>query len=280
MKKILSFLLCIIIISASLAGCAKGPEIAEIEDRLVWLLDESAKVNDFVFGEGLSTYERIYDPLDTLKYYEDIEKDVRYYYYTFTDGDMKILAYRTRSYGTDFSYLEITKDASSDAYVYYDEASGDYYLPLPEYEEKRADFYYNSSVPEGYDVVVIESAMTIDSMKEYVESVYSRDYSEALYETLFVGAVAGESGFLGARYMEFTDDNGTVWLAESNSYEPLIKERRIYDLSTAQILRGSNSEYVRIAIESYLESTPEARLTVEIGLINQDGEWFLDSPTY
>ncbi len=283
MKKILSFLLCLILITGVLCSCSKAPEGYEIEERLEWLLNESTGVNELVFGEGLPTYERVYDPLDSLKYYENKEADVRYYYYTFTDGDMDILAYRTRSYGTDFSYLRIVSQSDYEPGmrdVYFDAEAKTYYVPLPDYEEKKADFYYNSSFPEDYDVVVIESAMTLDAMKEYVETVYSKDYSEALYETLFMGAVSGESGFLGARYMEFADDNGTVWLMESNTYEPLVKEKRLYDVSTAQVLRGSNSEYVRISIESYLEGAPDERLTVELSLIKQDGEWFLDSPTY
>lgn len=249
----------------------------------MWLIDESAGVNELIFGEGLPTYERIYDPLGTLKYYEDNEKDVRYYYYTFTDGDMNILAYRTRSYGTDFKYLEIVDESEVcevETSVYHDEENHVHYIPLPDYEEKKADFYYNSSFPEDYDVVIIDKAMTTHAMKEYVETVYSKEYSEALYETLFVGAVSGESSFLGARYMEFTDENGTVWLTESNTYKPLITEKRVFDITTAKILPRSNAEYIRISIDSYLESTPDERLTIELSLVKQDGEWFLDSPTY
>ena len=283
MKRFLSFLLCLILLATSLVGCSKAPELSEIEERLEWLLDESAMVNDMIFGSGLPTWPRIYDPLDTLEYYEDTEADKRYYYYTFEDGEKEILAYRTRSYGTEFEYLEVVSEAPEGDYVYHDEAAGVYYVTLSDYEEKRADFYYNSSFPENYDVVVLGESISIERMKEMIETVYSEDYSTSLYDTLFVGAVVSgesDSGILTARFMEFTDDNGTVWLMESNTYEPLIEERRIYDVSTAKILRGSNAEYVRIEIESYLESAPEERLAVTVALLIQDGEWFLDSGTY
>jgi hypothetical protein len=46
------------------------------------------------------------------------------------------------------------------------------------------------------------------------------------------------------------------------------------------MLRGSSSDLLRLEIESYLESEPDARLAVEVILVKQDGEWFLDSPTY
>ena len=279
MKKILLILLCLTLLIPCFAGCSKPPELIEIQDRLAELIEASAGVNEIIFGEGLPTYERVYDPLDGLKYYEDAEKDVRYYYYYVEDGERDILAYRTRSYGTDFKYLEIVSE-ETEGYVYCDEENSEYYIPLPDYEEKKADFYYNSSIPADYDVVIIDKTMTIDKIKEYVETVYSKDYSEALYETLFVGAVSGENGYLGARYMEFTDENGTVWLMKSNTYAPLVTERRIFDLSTATIARGSNADFVRVDMETYLESAPEKRLIVTVCLIKENGVWMLDSGTY
>ena len=286
MKRVLSFLLCLTLLLPTLAGCGKAPELSEIEERLEWLLDESAMMNDMIFGSGLPTWPRVYDPLDTLQYYEDAQADKRYYYYTVEDGDREIIAYRTRSYGTDFKYLELVPDseyAEGTEYVFHDDVAGVYYISLPDYVEKRADFYYNSSFPENYDVVVLGEAISIDRMKEMIETVYSRDYAASLYETLFVGAVISsehDSGILTARFMEFTDDNGAVWLMESNTYEPLIDERRVYDVSTARILRGSNDEYVRLAIESYLESAPDERLEVNVAIVLQDGVWMLDSGTY
>ena len=77
MKKILSFLLCLILMIPSLVGCSNPPQFSEIEGRLAELIEASAGVNDIIFGEGLETYERIYDPLDSLEYYEDTENDKR-----------------------------------------------------------------------------------------------------------------------------------------------------------------------------------------------------------
>ena len=284
MKKILSFLLCLTLLIPCFAGCSKPPELIEIQDRLAELIEASAGVNKIIFGEGLPTYERVYDPLDTLKYYEDTENDKRYYYYSVKDGERDILAYRTRSYGTDFSYLEIVPAAELDdgtEYVYFDGENEVYYVALPDYEEKKAEFYYNSSFPENYDVVRLDSEyLSISEIKEYAEGVYSSDYLESLYETLFVGAVSGNSGYLGARYMEYTDENGTLWLMKSNTYAPLITEQRIFDLSTATIARGSTADFVRIDIETYLESAPENRLVVTVSIIKENGEWLLDSGTY
>ena len=287
MKKILSFLLCLVLLIPSLVGCSKPPEFSEIEARLAELIEASAGVNEIIFGKGLETYERLYDPLDSLNYYEDTENDKRYYYYSIEDGEREILAYRTRSYGTDFSYLELVNAAElgeGTEYVYFDSKNDIYYVPLPDYEEKTAEFYYNSSFPEDYDVVRLDSEyLSVSAIKEYAEGVYSSGYLASLYETLFVGAVISpdsNNGYLTARYIEYCDDNGTTWLMASNRYEPLITEKRIFDLSTATVLKGSNAEFVRIDIETYLESAPENRLTVTVSLIKENGEWFLDSGTY
>ena len=60
----------------------------------------------------------------------------------------------------------------------------------------------------------------------------------------------------------------------------LMKEKRIFDVSTAEIARGSNAKRVRIEIDSYLESKPEEIERVIINLAIQDGVWYLDNGTY
>jgi len=286
MKKILLILLCLTLLIPCFASCSKPPELIEIQDRLAELIEASAGVNEIIFGEGLPTYERVYDPLDTLAYYEDKESDRRYYYYYVEDGERDILAYRTRSYGTDFKYLEMVAAddfGEGDEYVYFDSEEEIYYVSLPDYEEKKADFYYNSSFPENYDVVKLDCGyISISAIKDYAESVYSSDYLESLYETLFVGvSISGETDrVLTARYLEFTDENGAIWLMKSNTYAPLVSERRIFDLSTATIARGSNADFVRVDMETYLESAPENKLTVTVCLIKENGVWMLDSGTY
>ena len=67
---------------------------------------------------------------------------------------------------------------------------------------------------------------------------------------------------------------------QSNTYEPLVTERRIFDLATAQIVRPKRSDFVTVSVESYLESKPNERVTVKLTMILQDGVWLLDSGTY
>ena len=94
-----------------------------------------------------------------------------------------------------------------------------------------------------------------------------------------LGAVDSVSG-LSARYIEYADENGTVSLMMSNTYEPLVREVRQFDFSTAQIVKPSNGSYVNITVDTYLPSDPSNILTIRVSLILQDGVWMLDSGTY
>ncbi|MBQ2308939.1 MAG: hypothetical protein II373_05100, partial [Clostridia bacterium] len=82
-------------------------------------------------------------------------------------------------------------------------------------------------------------------------------------------------------YYNYEDEDGRVWLMESDGYESFIKEKRIFDLSTAKVVRPGNKKFANVRIESYTESDPSRRTTVTLSLIKQDdGKWYLDSATY
>ena len=85
---------------------------------------------------------------------------------------------------------------------------------------------------------------------------------------------------LSARYIEYMDSDSTVWLMQSNTYPPLVKETRIFDFSTAKVVKPGSKKLVNIEVETYLESSPDERITVRITMVLVDGEWYLDSGTY
>lgn len=266
------------------ALCSCGtPDIEEIRARMEELIDASYGVNVLLFGEGPETYERVYDPKASMKYFES-ENGQRYYYYYIDDAEYgKILAYRTKSYGDDYEYLQIIDAAEPPKNSVYKGEGSSYYCPI-EYTPKELEFYYDETFPEDYDVVVIgEEYSSIDSIKEYAATVYSADYLNSLYDVLFTGVMISDdvsSGLLTARYIEYESEGGQVWFMKSNKIEPVSTEKRIFVTSTAKILRGSNATRVRVEMDTYLESKPEQIEKVTISLVKQDGEWFLDSGTY
>ncbi len=266
----------------SLCSCG-APDIEEIRGRMSELIEASYGVNVLLFGEGPATYERVYDPKASMQYVVS-DDGQRYYYYYIDDAEYgKILAYRTKAYGDDYSYLQIIDAAEPPENSVYQGEGSSFYCPI-EYTPVEREFYYDNTFPADYDVVVIgEKYSSVNAIKEYAATVYSEDYLNSLYETLFTGVMVSddtESGLLTARYVEFENENGQVWFMKSNKFEPLSTEKRIFDISTAKIVRGSNSTRVRVEMESYLESKPDEKQKVTVTLVKQDGEWFLDSGTY
>ena len=63
-------------------------------------------------------------------------------------------------------------------------------------------------------------------------------------------------------------------------YEKVSSEKRIFKYDTAEMVRPSNKNTVNVTMDTYLESNPDEIVSVRITLIMQDGEWYLDSPTY
>lgn len=290
-KRIISLLLCTVMLLLAcvpLSSCSGAPEYAEIEQRFKELVKASADINRVLFGEGLPTFERINDPWEDMKVHvvENADGSKAYYYYCYINDEThgEILAYRT-GYTKPKQYLSIHDAPISDGEeVYRDVERQKYYYALEGYSEPEVDFYYTSQDPDNYDYVRPDSPyLSVDEIKEAAEKVYSKDYLESsVYVALFTGAAAGEGlQSLSARYIEYYDEGqNTTSFMMSNTYPPLITETRVFDFSTAEMVRPSNKKLISIRIESYLPSAPEARIEVTLTMVKQDGEWFLDSATY
>ena len=271
----------------SLGSCSKPPEYSEIEARFKELVEASYEVNKILFGEGLPTYARVYDPWEEMEVLEQNGEDGKrsYVYYCYmTDAEYgDILAYRN-GYTSPVVYLQVLKaPKEGKTPVYVNEETGKYFYET-DYVAPKLDFYYSQKDPANYDYVMPDSPyQTTDQIKEAAEKVYSKDYLEnSVYLALFSGAALSDdlSG-LSARYIEYSDtDMATISFMQSNTYEPLVTETRIFDFSTAAMVKPSSKKLVNIEVETYLESKPEQRVTVRVTMVLQDGQWFLDSGTY
>ncbi len=185
----------------------------------------------------------------------------------------------------EYQYLvkENAPRKTKEAPIYQDDRKSAYYYPLDGYQEPKHESYYDDTDPRGYEYVRADSKyLSISQMKEAAARVYSAQYLESIYETLFVGTVGVTDSVSGlsARYLEYAAEDGTVSLMESTEIEPYITETRQFDFSTAKIVKPANAKFVTVSVESYLPSAPDHRLTVKIGMILQDGVWMLDSATY
>ena len=284
MKKILVLILCLCLLLPFIVSCSRPPEYVEIEGRLKELVEASYQVNQLLFGEGLPTYERVYDPRSTTDVFKDTENGKNYYYYELNDPKLgRVVAFRS-SYLDGFSYVQVLKEADDTRELYYKHPTAKAYCYLlTDYEEPTYEFFYDDEDPTDYDYVRYDQEIqSINQIKALAEQVYSTEYLAGIYESTFVGTLSAADSVSGlsARYMEYTDEEGSASLMESNTYKPLIHERRLYNFSTAKIVRPANKKFVTIEIDSYLESTPQQIQRIRLSMILQDGVWMLDSATY
>lgn len=294
-KRIITFLIAVAILVTTMAftGCARPPEYAEIEERFKELMEASYDINTVLFGTGLPTDERVYDPRNDQKVYEledeDGKKSFIYYYYTDDDTYGKILWYqRFIDKKRVETYLQVLESEDTTRELkYFNEEKGWYYYET-DYTPPKVARYYSSEDPDNYDYVSDSSPYhSIEQIKEAAEQVYSMDYLESIYEALFTGVSNSDENveleILSARYIEYMPSqsaSAVAYLMQSNDYPPLVTEKRIYDFSTAKVVKPGNKTLANIEIESYLESDPENREVVKITMVKQDDVWYLDSGTY
>ena len=135
--------------------------------------------------------------------------------------------------------------------------------------------YYMDEQGGNYDIVSpdcpYQSVLMIQSA---AEAVYSTPYLASIYETMFVGVADENAGMLYARYLD--TETG---LRKSNIHEPIMSGRRLYDYDSIEIVKPSNDRYINLEIDSYLEGEDDI-LRVRLTLVNEDGVWLLDTPTY
>lgn len=206
----------------------------------------------------------------------------------YVNEDKKMYGYRLENYTYEryrYTYLQVLSEAKEGQIPYYqNEEEKLYYYLLSDYTEPTYTSVYGDDDPEEYDYITSDSPfLSVSSIKEAAEQVYSADYLNSVYDAMFLGSTAASDTVSGlsARYIEYENaENGNIYFMKSNTFTSYFSEVRQYDFSTATIIKPSNGKYVTISIDSYLPSNPSEVLTVRLSMILQDGVWLLDSPTY
>ena len=200
---ILLILLTVIMSSCCDAGREPAPEMDEVYDRLVQVIEASHEVNVLLFGAGLPVYPR-----------GDAEDLLVHRYYGVTDNGQQFVT------------------------------------PYAKYD-------------------------SIAEMQTAIAAVYSTEYRESLYESLFTGYAADEmSVVMPAR---FSEDERFLYMSQYVS--PLVEGVRVYDYASMQIVDYSHASRLRVSIRSYTEDHPEEWKTVYLSFVYENGDWYLDSPS-
>ena len=289
-------------------SCSAPPDYEEIRSRVEELIEASFDVNDVIWGNGLPTYPRVTAPktefYESGKLYVDAngnEQPLNYYYYYLPTSGINVLAFREQhALKESFRYAYVSSiklaDTSSLASLFplaegetapdglYSEIYSDserkiyaYFIP---YTEPTYEFYYLESDPTDYGFVRADSKyLSVDSIKDYVRTVYASDYADSLDSILFDGVMSGDF-VQKARYTTVQTSRG-AFFARLYDFEPLFTERRVYLYDTARIDRSnSNDTSVVVEFESYLPSSPDKITPTKVSFVLQDGIWYLASPTY
>ena len=202
------FLILLILLTVIMSSCCDAsrepaPEMDEVYDRLVQVIEASHEVNVLLFGAGLPVYPR-----------GDAEDELVHRYYGVADNGQQFVT------------------------------------PYAKYA-------------------------SIAEMQAAIAAVYSTEYRESLYESLFTGYAADEmSVVMPAR---FSEDERFLYMSQYVS--PLVEGVRVYDHASMQIVEYSHASRLRVAIRSYTEDRPEEWKTVYLSFVYENGDWYLDSPS-
>lgn len=177
--------------------------------------------------------------------------------------------------------------------VLYRTETGVCYYALEGYEEPVFEYEYDENDNEYYDVVRLDAKyLSIDAIKELAEKVYSEQYLEGVYSSVFDGIRTdfsdSSSTVLLARYIEEAGgDDGLVYLRKSNVSKALFEEQRTYDYESMTIRKPYSKNRVNVEITAYgthysaeTKQIENGAHTVKLSFVLESGVWRLDAPTY
>ena len=147
--------------------------------------------------------------------------------------------------------------------------------PRGDAEDELVHRYYGVADNGQQFVTPYAKYASIAEMQAAIAAVYSTEYRESLYESLFTGYAADEmSVVMPARFSE--DDR---FLYMSKYVDPLVYGMRVYDYASMEIVSYSHSSRLRVSINSYTEDRPEEWKRVYLSFVYENGDWYLDSPS-
>ncbi|MBO5354897.1 MAG: hypothetical protein J6B09_02395 [Clostridia bacterium] len=295
----------------------RPPELEEVRGRFEEVLNASGEINEIFWGEGLPTYPRIYEEPFSFKdsYFNgetSEEKTIKGI--TFDDGNGRtIVAYRAWMFfipdgQEDGIYYDFENNAvlaakpNDDFYRFAERVSapregatqnaylaqnlggeGYYYYSLESYDIGSV-FFYTESDDENYDFVRLDCGyLSVEDIKLAAAKVYSPSYLASVGESIFTGVIVSDTAgvLLWARYMDHEDSgSGEMSLVKYNKDKGLTLTDWVYDFSTMRIADGSNAAFVTVELERYPAGNEGAREVCTQRFALENGEWYLDSPSY
>lgn len=276
MKK--TFLILLVMAAMLLCSCSSAPNLDDIRPRVEQLVNDSHELNQIFFGSGFETYPRVDLPTDKPLEYNAQHKAYYLFFEDETYGEICAYYDQTKKEYVYYQVLRGDLPAIEQQFVYSD-TENQIYLKACDYQPPKVEYVYTNDDPNNYDVVRADSKyLSIQEIKDAAQKVFSAKYLELIYSAAFDGVAYVEGSSSGVRGARFTEYGGL--LRQSNELNSQLPGLRVYDFSTMKIVRPSNDHRVNISVETHLEGQTEilkVNLTLTLG---EDGQWYLDSPTY
>ena len=155
---------------------------------------------------------------------------------------------------------------------------------LPTYDRDQTDneiIYYGFFGYDAYEIVRSDCRyQSTSELKDLAEKVYSKQYLSGIYVMGFDGyADENSDQITTARYLHAGEYFLKYAAGEKDSFN-ILPGKRMYRYDTMEIAELSTADMVNIRIDSYLEGDEQNVLQVTLRFVKQDGEWYLDTPTY
>ncbi len=155
-------------------------------------------------------------------------------------------------------------------------------LPVYAADSDYAEFthmYFNFPYAGSYESVMENTKfLSVDAIKQRAALIYSRAYcEEVLYPMAFDGhAISDSMGGMALSHAKFYEDESWIYrtVLEDTNY---LEGMRVFDYSTMKVVRPSNKKACIVEIRTWLEDTPNVVRTIQLRLVKQNGEWYLDS---
>ena len=161
---------------------------------------------------------------------------------------------------------------------------------LPVYERETEycqmnQVYFGFAQKDSYEYVRPEAKfVSTDEIRDRAQTVYSSGFlNDVVYKTLFDGYAiedgAGGSAYGLARYQELsgrlcTSINETE---EGRDKNIMYTAMRVYDYSTMEVLSIGRENACKVKMDSWTDESPAEVESIEISLIYENGDWYLDS---
>lgn len=142
-------------------------------------------------------------------------------------------------------------------------------------DEDKQYKVYDEKTFDGYEYVRDDCKyQTVEQIKMSAQKIYTKAYLDNIYGQIFDGYMIDEQNITAAKYVENT--KGFFCYA----FDDDMVDKLIYDHTTMKIIKPSRANYVNVEVKAHKEGDSSNIFTIKVSFALQDGEWYLNSPSF